>query len=280
MGNAKLGVVVPTLNSSATLQWTLCALRSQRDLTIEIVVADSGSKDGTLELCKDLGVRTIYVPPGNMYRAINSALREMDTEWITYLNSDDLVYPQSYARLTNLGEQQQASAVYGDGDYIDYEGRFLYPEKSPPPSRLPGMFRCGRLGFKQPAAIFRRSAYQELGGFDERFRLIADYDFFYRLTFSKHKLAKLARPSVAAFRVHTSQLSTREATNMKEEMRKFQEHMNVEVSSRDLFDVFFWRLQNAPVYLARLTKRQRTERTPQDSYKEMRNFLAVWPADR
>lgn len=67
---------------------------------------------------------------------------------------------------------------------------------------------------------------------------------------------------------------------MKEEMKSFRKQMNVKVSSEDLFDVFFWRLQNASVYLGRLIKRQRPERSQKDPYKEMRNFLAVWPADR
>ena len=56
MENPRFGIVVPTLNSAATLEWTLCALRGQRDITPEIIVADSGSADGTLDICKKWGV--------------------------------------------------------------------------------------------------------------------------------------------------------------------------------------------------------------------------------
>lgn len=254
MAQPQIGVVVPTLNSSATLAWTLCALHSQRDVTLEILVADSGSEDGTLDICKNWGVPTFYVPPGNMYGAINSGLRRMDTEWITYLNSDDLVYPQSYARLLALGGQQSASVVYGDCDFVDYEGRFLFTLKSPPPSRLRGLLECGLAGFAQPAAIFRRSAFQELEGFDERYRLIADFDFFYRLTFSGYKLTRLQGPTVAAFRLSASQFTRREAANMREEMQSFRSASNVRASHHGLLDVLYWRLQNSPAYLWRLIK--------------------------
>ena len=123
MGKQQIGVVVPTLNSAATLTWTLCSLRSQKDVSVEMIVADSGSvADGTLDICKFWDVRTIYAPPGNMYRAINAGLRQLDTEWVTYLNSDDIVYPQSYARLVARGEEQGASLVYADCDFVDFEG--------------------------------------------------------------------------------------------------------------------------------------------------------------
>jgi glycosyltransferase involved in cell wall biosynthesis len=256
MVTSRLGIVVPTLNSSATLEWTLCALRGQRDITPEIVVADSGSEDGTLDICKKWGVPTFYVPPGNMYRAINLGLRQMDMEWIAYMNSDDLVYPQSYARLLALGERQQADAVYGDVDFVDYEGRFLFVVKVPSPARLTGMFRRGLMGFQPAAAIFRRSVFEELGGFDEQFRLIADYDFFYRMNASGYKLAQVCRPAVAAFRIHPSQLSIRQATNMKDELKSFRKARNVRTSPMDLLDVLCWRLQNSPIYLWRLMKQR------------------------
>ena len=254
MARPQIAVVVPTLNSSATLAWTLCALRSQRDITIDIIVADSGSEDGTLDICKRSGIPTIYVPPGNMYRAINAGLRQMDSEWATYLNSDDLVYPQSYARLLALGEGQHASVVYGECDFVDHEGRFLYEVKSPPPSRLPGMFRWGRLGFKQAAAIFRRGAFEEMGGFDERYRLISDYDFFYRMSLSGYAHAQVKGPAVAAFRLHPSQLSECEAENMAREMRLFREAQKQRTSFGDLLDVLYWRLQNSSTYFWRLMK--------------------------
>ena len=256
MSRSQIGVVVPTLNSAATLLWTLCALRSQRNICTEIIVADSGSEDGTLDICTSWGIRTIYVPPGNMYCAINTGLHQLDAEWVTYLNSDDIVYPDSYARMVRLGEQENASVVYGECDFIDQEGRFLYRMKAVPPSRLAGMFRWGRVGFQQAAAIFRRAAFQDLGGFDERYRFVSDYDFFYRTTFSGYSHVHLEGPSVAAFRRHPSQFSCREAENMREEMRLFREFNKIRVSFRDLLDVIYWGLQNSSTYVWRITNQR------------------------
>jgi glycosyltransferase involved in cell wall biosynthesis len=252
-------VVVPALNSASTLPWTLLSLRTQRDVALDIIVADSGSTDGTLDICKSFEVRTIYVPPGSMYKAINAGLHEIEAEWVTYLNSDDIVYPDSYARLAARGEQEGASLVYGDCDFVDHAGRFLFTVKSPPARRLLGLVRLspvhgGRVGFAQPAAIYRRSSYQELGGFDEQYRNIADYDFFFRLITSGRRTAKLPRPAVAAFRLHDAQLSARESGRLWGEMRSFRKKRSLQASPLDLFDVLSWRFQNSPAYLSRLMR--------------------------
>jgi len=257
MPKPQIGVVVPTLNSASTLQWTLCSLRSQRNVSLEIIVADSGSEDETLAICERWGVQTIYVPPGNMYRAINAGLRQLESEWVTYLNSDDMVYADSYARLVALGEQDGAAFVYGDCDFVDYEGRFLFTVKSPPARGLSGMVRVsplfgGRVGFAQPASIYRRSTFQELSGFDERYSNIADYDFFFRLVTSGHAVAKLKRPAVAAFRLHAAQLSLRAAANLEDELTSFRKGVSVRTSPRDLLEMLFWRLRNSPTYVSRL----------------------------
>lgn len=258
MRRHQIGVVVPTLNSAATLTWTLCSLRSQRDVSVEIIVADSGSADGTADICKFWDVRTIYVQPGNMYRAINSGVRELEAEWVTYLNSDDCVYPDSYARLVARGEEEHAAFVYGDCDFVDSEGRFLFVMKSPPSHRLAGLVRLsplfgGRVGFGQPAAIYRKSVFEELGGFNEKYRNIGDTDFFFRLITSGRPVAKLQRPPVAAFRLHALQLSKREGVNMREELSSFRRGTKVRVSLGDFLDVVSWRLQNSPIYLWRLS---------------------------
>ena len=71
-------VVVPTLNSVATLNWTLASLSAARE--IRVIVADSFSADDTLSICLRWNVETISVPAGNMYVAINEGLRMAGTD--------------------------------------------------------------------------------------------------------------------------------------------------------------------------------------------------------
>jgi glycosyltransferase involved in cell wall biosynthesis len=247
-----LGVVVPTFNSASTLDWTLCALKNQRGCTLEILVVDSGSTDGTLEICRKWGVSSIYVPPGSMYRAINEGIRTMETDWVTYLNSDDFAYPRSYSRLLELGRSSGAALVYGHCDFTDEEGRFLFSWRAASPSRLPAMFRRGVLGFSQQCAIFQRSTFVDIGGFDERYRHVADFVFFSRVALSGRLLSLLPPPSVAAFRLHSEQLSFREAEVVISETNAHMSELDVQPLVRDRLSLLSWRLSNLPNYITRL----------------------------
>ena len=180
MNEFLISCVVPTLNSAATLDATLLSLRSQKNINLKIIVADSGSTDGTLEICQRWEVPSIYVPPGNMYQAINAGLRQCTSEWFTYLNSDDWIYPDSIARLLAQGKQSNADVVYGNCDYTDEQSRFVYPFEAAAPNELLPLFRLRRMAFAQPAAIFRRSSYEKLNGFDESLLYSADADFYIR----------------------------------------------------------------------------------------------------
>lgn len=248
-----IGVAVPTLNSGKTLDWTLLSLARQEGVAVQIVVADSGSTDDTLAICGRWGVPTIFVPRGNMYRAVNAALRTMDTPWLTYLNSDDLVFPRSYARLIGEAERQSADIAYGHADFIDEEGRYLYSMRPASPAKLGAIFRQGVMPFAQPAALFRREVFTTLGEFSEEGRSVSDFDFFVRAERHGYKMVTLPKPSVAAFRVHDQQLSYAQLDLAHEETARVLA-ANAATSPVDVIRRWQWRIGNAAEYLQRVLR--------------------------
>jgi len=210
-----ISYVVPTLNSAKTLDATLLSLTSQCDVTVEIIVVDSGSTDGTLEICDRWQVRSLYVEPGNLYAAINLGLSQCNAPWLAYLNSDDLLYSDSVARAIRHGDARNADLVYGNCDYIDFQGRFLYSFRPPQPAWLPSIYRAAQTnGFAQQTSIFRKALYKEMNGFNVAFQYCADLDFYVRAMQSGAVFSFLDGASLASFRLHPDQLSQRKAKEM------------------------------------------------------------------
>ncbi|NCS00275.1 MAG: glycosyltransferase [Microcystis aeruginosa Ma_MB_F_20061100_S19] len=250
---SEISYVIPTLNSAATLDMTLLSLRSQKDVEVNIIVVDSGSTDGTLDICKRWDVKTLYAEPGNMYRAINTGLQECDTEWLGYVNSDDWLYPDSVNRLTTFGKHTKADIVYGSCDYTDGSGRFVYSMSAARAEQLLSLFRIGIFGFAQTAAIFRNRVYQKLKGFKEDYSLSSDADFYLRALLSNLKFSRFSGKSISCFRIHENQLTHKKREAMEAE--KQQIYSPIQPAQLQDWMVFTqWRLNNLPHYIMRFLR--------------------------
>ncbi|MGK7931547.1 MAG: glycosyltransferase [Microcystaceae cyanobacterium] len=245
--------IVPTLNSEKTLDLTLYSLQSQEKIKIEIIVVDSGSQDKTLEICKRWQIKTLFAQAGNIYHAINLGLGQSKSDWLGYLNSDDWLYSNSVYRLVTEGERQKADFIYGKCDYTDERGRFLFSYTPAHPSQILSIFKRGIFPLDQQACLFRRSLYEQLQGFDETYKIVADADFVIRALEKKAKFAILSKSSVACFRQHPQQLSKRELGINLAERQSVRQDL-APTNLRDYITMLRWRLGNLPQYMIRFLR--------------------------
>lgn len=82
----RLGVVIPTLDEEETLPHLLADLTAL-DMPVEVMVADGGSRDQTLEVARRRGARVIQGERGRG-RQMNAGARAIDTPWILFLHAD------------------------------------------------------------------------------------------------------------------------------------------------------------------------------------------------
>ena len=248
----EVSYVIPTLNSAKTLEMTLLSLRSQRDVNVTTIVVDSGSTDGTLDICKRWDVKVLYAEPGNMYQAINVGLRECNTEWVAYINSDDWLYQNILAQMMAYGFKANADIIYGNCDFTDVCGRFISSFASAYPEQLHSLFQSLILGFPQQTAIFRKQVYQQIMGFNENYWLSADYDFYFRALKHGAVFTFFDAEPVACFRIHSTQLTNTKAKEMQAEVKKIVAEVGNPPNTQDKFVVIQWKIKNIPHYIIRL----------------------------
>jgi glycosyltransferase involved in cell wall biosynthesis len=177
-----VSIVTPTLQRADLLERTLRSVRAQTHSCVEHVVVDGGSTDGTLELLErhagTYNLRWISEPDRGMYDAINKGLRMATGEILGYLNSDDLHFPWTVeAAVEAFANHPGADAIYGDIIRMDEIGQRVVPVFVPPFDRR-AMAAYGTLS--QPAVLLRRRVIDELGGFDDTLRYVADLEFWLR----------------------------------------------------------------------------------------------------
>jgi tetratricopeptide (TPR) repeat protein len=88
-------------------------LESVKDLVDEIVIADTGSKDGTIEVAKRYGARCISIPWDNDFaRARNRSLEEVRTDWVLALDADEQLDDNARRALPRLLDAPALEGYY------------------------------------------------------------------------------------------------------------------------------------------------------------------------
>jgi N-acetylglucosaminyl-diphospho-decaprenol L-rhamnosyltransferase len=166
-------VVIPTWRARDILERCLRALDADPSPK-RVIVVDNGSRDGTVELVRDAfpAVTLVELPDNAGFgRAVNAGVRVGNGEAIVLVNNDVCVEPGYVAAITvplatpgvgmvaGLTNIPEDGSVDGFGIELD-RGLAAYNRgRQAPPGRL-AMPSGG-------AAAYRRSAWEEVGGFDE-----------------------------------------------------------------------------------------------------------------
>ena len=165
---------------------------------IEHVVVDGGSRDGTAAIVRESPARLVVAPGLGQAAAVNRGVAESHGEIVLVLNADDVLYPAGVATLVDAFSRAPAApAAYGEAVHIADDDTVIerYPTRPFDRDALrESCYIC------QPAAAVRRSAWNALGGMDERLDLAMDYDFWIRLA-QRGEFAKVD-DIVAGSRMH------------------------------------------------------------------------------
>ena len=255
----KLRIAIPTLNAVRTLSTTLESLQGFGDFA-EVVIIDSGSTDGTLSIAERYGVPVRYHPAGNMYAAINAGLIDAETDWLTYINGDDILYASNVMERIQVANVDE-DVLYGAVDFIDDEGRFLHAWKSARPDHLLSLYEAGYSPLLQQGTLFRNRVFRQNEGFSLDYKYVSDADFWFRALQAGVQFSRTENPTVAGFRLHENQFSQRMETDMKQEHTRMWKCRirEAKCNSSAMKELWIWRFDNRYNYIERMIRRDALE---------------------
>ena len=117
-GAGQVSVVIPTHNRAALLRETLRSVAGQDEPVAEVIVADDGSTDDTAALLDEFGAVHVRNPAGGWgpARARNAGLERVRTEYVAFVDSDDLWLPSAARVLRGaLEANPHAPFAFGRG---------------------------------------------------------------------------------------------------------------------------------------------------------------------
>ena len=112
----KLSVIVPVYRTERYLEEIVRSLKAQTFADFEVVLVDDGSPDGSPALCdriaaEDKRFRVIHKLNEGLGYARNTGLEAARGEYVTFIDSDDTISPDTFADALAILDETGADIV-------------------------------------------------------------------------------------------------------------------------------------------------------------------------
>jgi len=178
----KIDVVIPMHNSAQWVRDALDSLLEQGSSLGQVICVDNNSTDNSSDVVQTWGqahpnvrLKLIEERTPGACAARNAGLREVNTTWVQFLDSDDLLGPQKMASQMALG--QDRDMVYGH--FMFSREDHVWPSWTMSADPVAGLAH-GRTG-QTTSNLFRTESVRAAGGWDESLSSAQEYDLMFRM---------------------------------------------------------------------------------------------------
>jgi glycosyltransferase involved in cell wall biosynthesis len=193
--NSDLSIVaiIPLYNGTRWIEQSIQSVLAQTLQPDEFIVVDDGSTDEGPAIVERFTqshlIKLLRKANGGQSSARNYGVAHSKSALIALLDQDDIWHPRHLEALVEVFREHRGPPlgwVYSDFDDIDHDGKLVsrtYVEHTHlenPKRHLNSILRHGII-IQPSAALISRSAFEAVGGFDERLCGYEDDDLFLRM---------------------------------------------------------------------------------------------------
>ena len=176
-------IIIPCYNGAAFLEETLRSALAQSYRAVEVIVVDDGSTDSSPEIAQRLPVRYIRQENRGLSAARNAGIRESKGSYVVFLDADDRLLPEAVeSGLRVLQAHPECAIAVGDHVFIAADGSHLGDSNKAVEIHwhYEALLKSNFIEMIS-SVLFRRSIFDEVGGFDTTIRVAEDYDLYLRI---------------------------------------------------------------------------------------------------
>jgi len=177
-------IIIAVYNGKSTLQHCIDSATQQTYLNKELIIIDGGSDDGTVDLLEENHRKINYwisEPDQGIYNAWNKGLAQAHGDWICFLGADDYFWDATVLERMVVQLEMLPPIIrvaYGQIMLIGLDGQSVRP--------IGDSWESVKKQFRQDMCIphvgtmHRRTLFQDVGVFDESFKIAGDYELLLR----------------------------------------------------------------------------------------------------
>jgi glycosyltransferase involved in cell wall biosynthesis len=219
-----VSIITPVLNGGSYFRACLESVQAEGP-EVEHIVLDGGSTDGSAELAQSFPVRFLSQPGTGLTARMNNGYRVAEGRLLGFLGADDILLEGAVAAVAAAHRRSERRWFVGGLRWIDAEGRSLGDFGAPPRWLTAAAYESLDWSvISILATYFDRDLFWELGGYDEKISIAADYELIAR-ALRKERFQRIDRP-LALWRRHGEnfsvvhkELAEREAAAVRQSLR-------------------------------------------------------------
>ena len=193
-----VSIITVCLNCELTIEQTIMSVINQNYPTIEYIIIDGKSNDGTREIIKkykDKISKIISEEDEGMYFAINKGIQLATGDIIGILNSDDFYVDNNViSKVINEFVSKDVDAVYADLVYVHRDDTSKIIRYWKADAYHHGLFKKGWMP-PHPTFFVKKEIYDKYGLYNTDLSLAADYELMLRFI-HKMKISLSYLPAV------------------------------------------------------------------------------------
>jgi glycosyltransferase involved in cell wall biosynthesis len=213
-----ISIIVPSFNQGTYIERTILSILKQDYLGhVQVIVADGGSKDGTVGVLKKYPQITWWSEPDRGFvDAVTKGLSVANGELIAIQSSDDFYMKGAFRRAADfLRRNSEYDYVTGADVWLMGDGRrCIFNRRQNRQINEPRAIVLGGVFVPQHSTFVRRTAIDRVGGLRNEADMCADVDLWYRISFFSKGYVLPAH--IGVYQVHEAQ---RTKSNAREWLR-------------------------------------------------------------
>ena len=192
-----VSTIIPAYNAASRyLDQAIASVLAQTHRDTELIVVDDGSTDDTSRLVLRFSQIRYFrrAENGGQAAARNDGARLAKGEFLAFLDQDDLWEPSLLQETVGwLRANPDAALVHCDGYQVDEQNKILHYDAAMKHTCSITQILRGGHDVATSGSLFRKTSFDDVGGYDEQLRVWEDIDLAIRL-FQRHRVLHLAKP--------------------------------------------------------------------------------------
>jgi len=223
MSAPEVTVVIPTRNREKIVAGAVASALGQTEVSVEVIVIDDASSDGTAALLAGIGDDRLRVARQPTSRGVSAArnhgLEHARGEWVAFLDDDDLWAPDWLSTAVTAGRLTGAGLVYGGRWLVRADRQVIGARPGADLRDLPDSLSFANTVGVPAAVVMRTDLIRSAEGFDERLSAFADWEAWIRMlrVTSAAEIGDL----LIAYTVYPDNMVARNPFGVAEELERF-----------------------------------------------------------